>query len=404
MVAESVTAGVGRSQALDAGQAGREAANAALDQLNGAAGVPQLAIVFGSSWYDQSVLIQGIRTVLGELPLIGQSTAAEVAPEGPVTHSCSVLVLAAEAPCCGLGIGYDADARPREAGQRAGYAAVKALPSKSRAGFIAFGDGARTNPREVLLGLQEVLGTSFPIAGGLTGDEQGQGSLQYCLNDICARSVAGVLLGGPVRLGAGIEHGFAPISKPRRITGARANVLLTLDHQPAASVYEEYFGAEAVERIRQEGRSRQTIAYPLGVQSSSAHHWLLRNVVSVGADGSLACTGDLAEGAWLQLMIGSRELALEAARRAAHQAIQPLNHVAAVLVFDSLSRRTLLGAHHAAMEIAAIRDVVGPAAPLAGCYTYAEEGPFVAAASAGGPESLQVAMQTGSVCVVALGS
>ena len=83
--------------------------------------------------------------------------------------------------------------------------------------------------------------------------------------------------------------------------------------------------------------------------------------------------------------------------------LQRLNHVAPVLVFDSIARRALLGARHAAMEIAVIRDVVGPAAPLTGCYTYAEEGPFVASAS-DAPEGVQIATQTGSVCVVALGS
>src|SRR6185436_12794076 len=157
MVAESVSAGVGRSAVLDAAQAGRDAATAALERLGEQP--PQLAIVFGSSWYDQAMLLQGVRGVVGELPLIGQSTAMEIAPEGPVTHSCSVVLVSTESPCCGVGIGYDADERPREAGQRAAYAALKGLQSKMRSGFLLFGDGLHASARETLRGLQEVLGT-----------------------------------------------------------------------------------------------------------------------------------------------------------------------------------------------------------------------------------------------------
>ena len=105
------------------------------------------------------------------------------------------------------------------------------------------------------------------------------------------------------------------------------------------------------------------------------------------------------EGSWLQLMIGSRELALDAARQAAQQAIRSLNRVAGVLVFNSAARRTLLGPQYAAEEIACIREAVGASVPLAGCYTYGEQGPFGTASVSG-----RTATQTGSVLVVALGT
>ena len=127
---------------------------------------------------------------------------------------------------------------------------------------------------------------------------------------------------------------------------------------------------------------------------------LLRNVVSFGDDGSVLCSGEVTQGSWLQLMIGSRELALEAAQRAAQQAIRSLNHVALVLVFDSAVRRMLLGPHHAAIELQRIRQSIGPSVPLAGYYTYGEQAPLNTGASSYG----QTATQTGSVLVVAFGT
>ena len=363
---------------------------------------PQLALVFGSSWFDQVLLLQGVRSVLGAVPLAGETTAGEITPEGPVSHSCVVVLLSSEGAVCSVGLGEKVDRMPREAGQQAAYAALREFQGKSRVGLLMFGDGLVTSYADVVRGLQEVLGTSSLIAGGLAGDDlRFMHTYQYFRDRVVSRAVVGVLLGGSIKMGVGIEHGFAPISKPRRITRAHANVLMTLDEKPAASVYEEYFGAELVQRMREEeGLTRQGIAYPLGVQYESANQWLLRNVVSFGQDGSLACTGEMLEGGWLQLMIGSRELALEAAHKAALQAVRSLNKISCVLVFDSAMRRKLLGSQQASLEIARIREVVGPSVPMAGCYTYGEQAP--------GPTQEQTrlsqsATQTGSVLVVALG-
>ena len=79
--------------------------------------------------------------------------------------------------------------------------------------------------------------------------------------------------------------------------------------------------------------------------------------MSFGENGTLSCTGEILEGAWLQLMIGNRELAMAAAHRAAQQAIRSLNRIACVIVFDSIVRRTLLGSRHAAAEIDRIREL-----------------------------------------------
>ncbi len=309
---DTITATIGWSAHAEAEHAGREAAHRALEQLP--AHRARLALVFGSSWFDQLPLLQGARSVLHDLPLAGESTAGEITPEGPTSHSCVVVLLASSAMTCSVGIGEAVDQHPREAGQRAAYTALQTLRSPSRVGLLLFGDGLVKNYAEVVRGLQEVLGTSSLIVGGMAGDDlRFRHTYQYAHDRVVSRAVIGVLLGGAVKMSAGIEHGFSPISRPRRITRAQANILFELDHHPAASVYQEYFGEDIVQQIQEEGLTRRTAAYPLGMQDNPTDPWLLRNVVSFGAEGSLVCSGEFREGAWLQLMIGSRELALEAA-------------------------------------------------------------------------------------------
>jgi hypothetical protein len=270
-----------------------------------------------------------------------------------------------------------------------------------RTAVLTFGDGLAHGYAGVVRGIQEQLGLQSVIAGGLAADDGHRGqTFQYCNERVLTRAVVGALFGGAGRLGIGIEHGFAPISRPWRITSAKANVLTELDHRPAASVYEEYFGSDVVARLRRTGLGREAIAYPLGIQSGGSKHWVLRNVLAFQGDGALACNGDVREGAWLQLMIGSRELALEAAETATRRALETVHAPAALLIIDSASRRQLLGEHYTALEIARIRRVVGPGVPMAGCYTYGEQAPV----DDGSPDGADTAIQTGSVLAIAFGA
>lgn len=361
---------------------------------------PQLALVFGSAWFDQSQLVRGVRSALGSTPLIGGSTAGEIVSDGPLTRSCAVLLISSATLRWGVGAGEGISVHPRQAGQQAAFDALKEFGGTQRIGFLFFGDGLATGYADVVRGAQEVLGTSSLVVGGLAGDElRFSRTYQYVNHQVMSDAIVGVVFGGTGTMGVGIAHGFSPISKPRHITRARANILMELDGSPAASVYEEYFGSDLVQRMRREGFTRQASAYPLGIQCEAPDQWMLRNVVSFQEDGGLACSGEMFEGSWLQLMIGSREFALEAARRAAHDALKSLNRVAAVIVYDSAARRKLLGGQHAAAEIAALRHVIGPATPMIGCYTYGEHAPLGTSAVAG-----RTVVQTGSVLVIALGT
>ncbi len=394
-MSEAFSATVGWSAGADPARTGREAAEKALEQLSVP---PTLALMFGSSWFNQGTLLQGVRAVLGDVPLAGESTAGEIVPEGPLSHSCVVMLIASPLMACSVGVADTVDRMPRDAGHRAAQMALQGFRGNTRTGFLLFGDGLVTSYADVVRGIQEVLGTGSLIVGGMAGDDlRFAKTYQYANDRVLSRSVVGVLLGGPIKIGVGIEHGFVPISKPRRITRARANILYELDQQPAASVYEEYFGAELLQRMREESFARQRIAYPLGIQREQADQWLLRNVVAFGEDGSLACSGEMLQDAWLQLMIGSRELALDASRRAAQQAASAMNRVGFALVFDAVARRQLLGSQQAAREIASIRETLGFSVPLAGCYTYGEQAPS-------GSSYERTALQTGSVLVIAVGT
>ena len=390
-------ASIGWSAQTNPALAGESAAHNALQGLGGRP--PCGAIVFGSSWFDQVKLIEGVRNVLQSIPVVGGSTAGELTPEGPKTHSCVVLALGYDDDVTvSWGAGTGLERHPRTAGHDAALQAMQQFPGRQRSGFIFFGDGLLPGYADVVQGVQEVLGTSSLVAGGLMGDDwRFATTYQYADDRVLTRAVSGLLLGGLCTIGVGVEHGFAPISRPLRVTKAYRSVLYELDGKPAASVYEDYFGPAVMATVRHGGLSRELICYPLGIQRDGGGH-LLRNVMGFGRDGSLECIGEVAEGMVVQLMIGSKEVALEAATLAAQQAVRSLQSVWFVLVFDSVVRQRLLG-QDTVTEFQRLRDVIGPSVPLLGCSTYGEQAPF-SSPSIGGRSSVQ----SGAILVIAVGT
>ena len=398
MPSNAMLASVGWSAHEDAFTAGDTAAKSAIQNLETRRA--SCAIVFASSWYDQIQLLAGLHAALGATPIVGGSTAGEITPEGPKSQSCVVVILPEEGLPMSIGVGTGLDHDARMAGYQAAQQALRQLPGGQRSGMLFFGDGLLSGCyAEALRGIQEVLGTSSLVTGGLMADDMRlANTFQYANGRAHQQAIVALLFGGSCRIGVGIEHGFSPISKPRRITKAHGNVLEQLDGQPASSVYEEYFGAAAMEATAGVGLTRWLIAYPLGIQQESNRQFLLRNVMAFGQSGSLLCSGDVTEGSWVQLMIGSKELALEAASFAAQQAVRSLRSTRFVLVFDSAVRRRLLG-RDATAEIMRIRLAVGSSVPVAGCYTYGEQAPRGGLSLYG-----QSSLQTGACLVIAVGS
>src|SRR3989338_4781145 len=116
-MSETLSAAIGWSALGDAEKAGVEAAETALHRFPVSS--PALAIVFGSSWFEQEPLLAGVRSVLGNVPLVVESPAGDIVPEGPVSHSCVVALLGSPSVACSLGAGEAVDRSPREAGQQA---------------------------------------------------------------------------------------------------------------------------------------------------------------------------------------------------------------------------------------------------------------------------------------------
>ncbi len=372
----AISVGIGTSKEIESFAAGAAASLNALEKISRE--IPDVVFCFASSRFNHHELIRGIKSVIPDAPLIGCTTAGEITTTGTDNKSVAILVLKSDVLHTSLGIGKKLELNSRGAGQEiARETVLKAKKGDIRHVFMMLPDGLKGNGTDVIRGIQEVLGTSFPIVGGSAADDfLFQKTFQYFDEGVYEDSVGGVLFSGDISVGIGARHGWYPLGKPRIVTEAEHNIIKKLDGKPAVRIYEDYFGKRVAD-LRNELMTRMAVMYPLGMSIPEEEECIVRNALNVTRDGSLVCAGEVPRGSEIRVMMGSKETALKAARKAASVALGALRNAKAelVFIFDSVSRKRLFG-RNANEEIAAVKSIFGEKTPLIGFYTYGEQAPL----------------------------
>ncbi|MCX5657912.1 MAG: hypothetical protein NTZ48_06815 [Candidatus Omnitrophica bacterium] len=171
----SFKVGTGQSKNPAAFSAGREAALFALRDLKDEYG--NIAFVFASSFFQPEKVLEGVKSIIGDTSVIGSSTAGEIITSGIEKHSVTVAILRSDSLQFALGYGETLSVDSRAAGHKAAILANRHFSENNinaelkRKVYIIFPDGLKGNCADVLRGSQEVLGRSFPIVGGSSGDD-----------------------------------------------------------------------------------------------------------------------------------------------------------------------------------------------------------------------------------------
>ena len=377
------------SVGISAGKSAEETAIKAATDALGKLGVDQadVAIVFASSTYDGKELLKGIRSVVGaETKIIGSSTAGEITHNGPSNqHSISVMLLTSPEVSFFTAVSEKIEeVGSRSAGKDVAQQIKKLAdnsgePLKS---FMMFPDVLVGNGADIVRGVLEELGDSFPVVGGASGDEQEfVETFQFLDDEVYSKSVVALGMSGDFEFGVGVRHGWIPIGSPMTVTKSDGSLIQEIDGEPAIKVYEDHFGVEKA-RVLQDTESvtsvRSVLTYPFGISSQENNsEILIRFVTAVLKDGSIRCAAEIPEGSQIRLMIGSKEEAILAAQDAANKSKEGLNgkDPKAVVVFNCIARKNLFR-EEASEEINAIREAVGSKVPIIGFYTYGEQAPI----------------------------
>ena len=372
-----IHASVGLSLGEDAHVVGVNAAQDAKDRLKGAEA--KAILLFASVAYDQEKMLAGVRSVFPGVLLVGCSTAGEITNDGPAKrHSVAVMALGGDKISFYAGVGAEIAKNAREAGKKAADTVLAQAPDGKLNAFIMLPDVLVGNGAEIVRGVLDSLGPHFPVVGGAAGDDfEFKKTFQYLNDTVYSGAVIGLGISGSFTMGIGVKHGWIPVGTPKRVTKSAGSVLHELDGRPAIKIYEDYFGTEHAEELKKETLAKLAITYPLGMKVAGSEELLIRDPLTVDANGSITCAAEIPEGSEIRLMIGSREEAVRVAKEAAEAAAKDLNGnpPKAVIIFNCIARNKLFG-ERSGDEISAIQEAVGRETPLIGFYTYGEQAPL----------------------------
>jgi hypothetical protein len=361
--------GLGRSDSSNARSAGAEAAAQAV-----AAGTDaRLLTVFASVRYDLPELLAGIGEVAGEVPLIGCSTAGEIATGGPGDASLVVMALGGEGFSVQTAAASGASDRLREAGAEVA-ACLEGVDELPHGVLMLLTDGLAGDQQEIVRGAHSVVGAGIPLVGGCAGDDlKMEATYQLHGADVLQDSVVAAAIASDGPLGIGVRHGWRRVGDAMLVTESSGNRVLALDDRPALDVYLDRLDAPADARVDAAAFTRFALTHPLGLARRSGEDHVRFVGEADFEQRSLVCIAEVPQGGMAWLMEGDAASVLSATDAACQDALVPLDGSAplGMVAFDCIARRGVLGDEGITKEIARVAEGT-QGAPMAGFYTYGE--------------------------------
>jgi hypothetical protein len=372
--------GIGSSDEKDSATAGKEAAVSALSVFKDQS--PDAAIVFASQRLRHEKLLGGIQSVIGDIPLVGGTTAGEISTHGLGNETIVLCLIASDTLSFHTASVRGMRTDEEDCGRRLAKKITKNLSIADAKSLILFPDGLGGDGVSLLKGVQSVLGSDFEIVGGLLGDDGKFKETFQFYNGKCYRGnrVTAIMISGDDQYvtSTGVRSGFESIGGKIYCTKANKNVVEEFEDTKALDLYKDLLGKELSKRLPE-----VCLEYPFGLIDSTAtigdqEYFQLRAGFAVNEeDGSITLAGSIPEGAAVTLTTASRADIVNGAKQAAIQAKEGLFGVLPklVLMFSCFGRKWVLG-RRTHEEIDAVKEVFGDDVPIIGFYTYGEIGPI----------------------------
>ena len=347
-------------------------AKAALGAVAGR-GDAKLLVVFCSATYDLDDLLAGIASEAPGTPLIGCSTAGEIATAGPADASVVVVAIGGPGFSVATGAGTDSSGGLRQATTSAVEACMESVERRAHSVLLLLTDGLGGDQMEVVRGAYAVVGAEIPLVGGCAGDDlRMKTTFQLFGQQALRDSVVAAAVSSDAPIGIGVQHGWRRVGEPMLVTSSDGSRVHSLDDEPALDVYLRRLGAPATAHHDADAFTRFALTHPLGISHRSGEE--VRFVAGADFDDrSLACIASVPQGGLAWIMEGDEDSVLEATDGACVEAVAGLKGEPplGLVAFDCIARRGVLGEPGIHREIDRIAAFAG-GAPVAGFYTYGE--------------------------------
>ncbi|MEQ8346655.1 MAG: FIST N-terminal domain-containing protein [Sneathiellaceae bacterium] len=365
------------------------------DDIQRAAIDPCFAAIFYGCSHDDEAIRSRIGQLWPRAAVIGGTSCSGVMTGAGNLGAQAIGVLAIDDPAGDYGVA---------AGELAGDAAAAAAALLRQALRDADCPGelpeliwiyqAPGREEEVIAGLRQVVGDRCPIIGGSSADDDVAGNWRQLGRDAVYRdglAVAALFPSGGV--GHAFQGGYQPAGALGIVTSVvddaaagtygrarRGRRIRTIDHQPAAEVYNIWVGNRLAPKLRGGGNILvDTTVCPLGIEAGRIEgmpHYRLVHPDSIAPDGSITTFAVVEEGARIHAMRGDKRRLVDRAGRVATAAASGLSggkaRLAGGLMVYCAGCKIAVGDQMP--EVAEeVRNSFG-GQPFIGCFTFGEQG------------------------------
>lgn len=336
----------------------------------------QLVLAFGCrSVLMTAGVLEEVSTAYPDAFVTGCSTAGEICGLDVLDDSVVATAIAFERTSLTTASAYLSESSSIE---DTGALLADRLVSQDLRHVILFSDGLHVNGSELVRGLTGRLPEGVTVTGGLAADGEGFKQTVVLVEGIPRdRVVVGVgLCGDSIRVGAGSVGGWDPFGPERLVTRSHGSVLHELDGQSALGLYRRYLGAHAADL------PASALLFPLSIRPDQESSGVVRTILAISdTDDTMTFAGDIPERWYARLMRANFDRLIDGAGKAASISAGAVGGSSPelALLISCVGRKMVLK-QRVEEEVEGVRDVVGPAAVLAGFYSYGEISPFTPSA------------------------
>ncbi len=370
MSPSTIVAGTGLSRERDARQAGREAALAAVSGLAGEA--PALVVVFTTPRYDLPALLSGIRSVTGDVTLVGATGSGEIVQGQYMGFGEGVGVLAMTAGPYRFGVASAShiQADLDRAGQSITTASQAMVGKSPHAAVLLLTDSMMGDLQQFFQGVYRVTGPRVAIVGAGAGDEQKFVRTLVFHNDTIVEEGAVVVwIASEQPLHVATQHGWQPIGVPMIVTRTAGTELIELGGRSAADAYEEQLGL-APGQLSADKFWGTSIHHPLGLIQPDGTT-IIRVARAKTPQGTLRIQGCVPPtGSAVQVMAGSADSLMAISGGTVSELLRAHPGAGVVLTFSCAARAMIFGPR-VSEEARRMQEVAG-CIPTFGFYCCAE--------------------------------
>lgn len=320
---------------------GREAARSALAQ--GANGGAVLALLF-TSHPEPARVLKGVNDTLGNVPLIGTTTAGQYTHQGYVEQGTAIMLVQSEH------IQFHLMAHQKRwfgggklLGNLRGTSQEGLGSSYKHRVLMLFPDNRSMNLDNLVERAMTETALLYDILGGASpaASAPARPPAMFFNGRMFRAGLSATEVLSERPLGLALANGWTPVSGPYRVTKTGDHRLITIDGRPAWEVYEDFLREQGVD-VSRDTLTNVLLTYPVGVCREG--ECKVSVLMGVDEHGALLTTSPPPSNSLIHLLATQPDAMVTAARRAIETALTTLNSAeqAGALFIDCVSTGMVL--------------------------------------------------------------